>query len=309
MPAGVFNLVNGEGPTVGEAMSAHPDIDMMSFTGSTRGGVAVARGAAETVKRVTQELGGKSANILLDDADIARAVKGGVFTCAGNTGQSCNAPTRMLVPKDRMAEAIEAAQSAAGKIAVGDPRDEATTMGPVASEMQFDKVQGLIGKGVEEGAELVAGGPGRPEGLDKGYYVRPTVFANVSNDMTIAREEIFGPVSVDHRLFRRGRGGRHRQRHALWPVGLCLLGRSAARRPGRAPDAHRQRPYQRSHAGPFLGLRRLQAVRQRPRMGRARLRGVPGGQGDLRRRRRLTAGGPNKSEPPPHSRIPLRKEH
>ena len=194
VPAGVFNLVNGDGPTVGEAMSAHPDIDMMSFTGSTRGGVAVARGSADTVKRVTQELGGKSANILLDDADIARAVKGGVFTCAGNAGQSCNAPTRMLVPMDRMAEAVEAAQSAAGKIAVGDPRDEATTMGPLASAMQFDKVQGLIEKGIEEGAELVAGGPGRPDGLDKGYYVRPTVFANVSNDMTIAREEIFGPV-------------------------------------------------------------------------------------------------------------------
>ena len=194
VPAGVFNLVNGDGPTVGEAMSAHPDIDMMSFTGSTRGGIAVARGSADTVKRVTQELGGKSANILLDDADIARAVKGGVFTCAGNAGQSCNAPTRMLVPMDRMAEAIEAAQGAAGKIAVGDPRDEATTMGPLASVMQFDKVQGLIEKGIEEGAELVAGGPGRPDGLDTGYYVRPTVFANVSNDMTIAREEIFGPV-------------------------------------------------------------------------------------------------------------------
>ena len=182
VPAGVFNLVNGDGPTVGEAMSAHPDIDMMSFTGSTRGGIAVARGAADTVKRVTQELGGKSANILLDDVDIARAVKGGVFGCAGNTGQSCNAPTRMLVPMDRMAEAIEAAQAAAGKIAVGDPRDPATTMGPLSSGIQFDKVQALIEKGVEEGAELVAGGPGRPEGLDKGYYVRPTVFANVTND-------------------------------------------------------------------------------------------------------------------------------
>jgi len=194
VPAGVFNLVNGDGPSVGEAMSGHPDIDMMSFTGSTRGGVAVAKGSADTVKRVTQELGGKSANILLDDVDIAKAVKGGVFGCVGNTGQSCNAPTRMLVPMDKMGEAIEAAKAAAAKVSVGDPRDEGTSMGPLSSKMQFDKVNSLIEKGVAEGAELVTGGPGRPDGLDKGYYVQPTVFANVTNDMTIAREEIFGPV-------------------------------------------------------------------------------------------------------------------
>ncbi len=194
VPAGVFNLVNGDGPTVGEAMSGHPGIDMMSFTGSTRGGIAVAKGSADSVKRVTQELGGKSANILLDDVDIAKTVKGGVLGCVGNAGQSCNAPSRMLVPIDKMSEAIAAAKAASAKISVGDPRDGGTTMGPLASRMQFDKVNRLIEKGIEEGAELVTGGLGRPDGLDRGYYVRPTVFANVTNDMAIAQEEIFGPV-------------------------------------------------------------------------------------------------------------------
>ncbi len=194
VPAGVFNLINGEGPTVGAAMAAHPGIDMMSFTGSTRAGVAVAKAAADTVKRVAQELGGKSANIILDDADFAKAVSRGIFGCMGNSGQSCNAPTRMLVPAARMDEAIEAAKAAVAKVKVGDPSADDTTMGPVVSETQFDKIQALIEKGVEEGATLVTGGPGRPEGLNRGYYVRPTVFANVDNDMTIAREEIFGPV-------------------------------------------------------------------------------------------------------------------
>ncbi len=195
LPAGVFNLVNGDGPTVGAAISAHPDIDLVSFTGSTRAGREVARAAADGIKRVTQELGGKSANIILDDAaDFAKAVAGGVAGCFGNSGQSCNAPTRMLVPKARMAEAIEVAKAAAAKATVGDPAAETTRLGPVVSEAQFNKIQGLIEKGIEEGAELIAGGPGRPEGLDHGYFVQPTVFANVSNDMTIAREEIFGPV-------------------------------------------------------------------------------------------------------------------
>jgi aldehyde dehydrogenase (NAD+) len=194
VPAGVFNLVNGDGPAVGEAMSAHPDIDMMSFTGSTRAGIAVAKAAADTVKRVAQELGGKSANIILDDADFGRAVKGGVMGCMMNSGQSCNAPTRMLVPQARMDEVIDIAKGAAEKIKVGDPAAEETTIGPVVSEAQFRKVQDLIQKGIDEGATLVTGGTGRPEGLNRGYYVRPTVFANVSNDMTIAREEIFGPV-------------------------------------------------------------------------------------------------------------------
>ena len=195
LPAGVFNLINGDGPSVGAAISAHPAIDLVSFTGSTRAGREVAKAAADGIKRVTQELGGKSANIILDDAaDFGRAVAGGVAGCFGNSGQSCNAPTRMLVPKARMAEAIEVAKVAAAKATVGDPQSETTRLGPVVSELQYNKIQGLIEKGIAEGAELIAGGPGRPDGLDKGYYVQPTVFANVSNDMTIAREEIFGPV-------------------------------------------------------------------------------------------------------------------
>ena len=194
VPPGVFNLVNGEGPVVGAAMAAHPGIDMLSFTGSTRAGTSVAKAAADTVKRVTQELGGKSANIILDDADFGRSVKGGVRACFVNSGQSCNAPTRMLVPRSRLAEAVAIARDTAAATAVGDPRAEGPHLGPVAGAAQFQKVQGLIELGVAEGAELVAGGPGRPEGLERGYFVRPTVFANVRNDMTIAREEIFGPV-------------------------------------------------------------------------------------------------------------------
>ena len=194
LPAGVFNVVNGNGLIVGAAISGHPGIDMVSFTGSTRAGIQVAQAAAPSVKRVAQELGGKSANIVLDDADLKKAVSGGVFGCMGNSGQSCNAPTRMLVPKAKHDEAVEIARATADKIRVGDPFAEDTKIGPVVSDVQFDKIQGLIQQGIEEGAELVAGGPGRPEGFNKGYYVRPTIFANVRNDMTIAREEIFGPV-------------------------------------------------------------------------------------------------------------------
>ena len=194
VPKGVFNLVNGDGPTVGEAMSAHPKIDMMSFTGSTRAGVAVAKGSADTVKRVHQELGGKSANIILDDADFSKAVSKGTAHMFNNTGQSCNAPSRMLVPAARQDEAKEAAKAVAEGIVIGDPSEASTNMGPVVSDVQFNKIQGLIEKGIEEGAEVVVGGPGKPEGLNQRYFVKPTVFANVSNDMTIAREEIFGPV-------------------------------------------------------------------------------------------------------------------
>jgi aldehyde dehydrogenase (NAD+) len=194
VPAGVFNLVNGDGPTVGAAIAAHPGIDMVSFTGSTRAGTQVAKAAADTVKRVAQELGGKSPNIILDDADLQRAVQQGVRSCFLNSGQSCNAPTRMLVPRARHAEAAAIAKATAEKIAVGDPRAEGSALGPVVSAAQFEKVQGLIRAGIDEGAELVAGGPGRPAGLSRGYFVRPTVFANVRNDMRIAREEIFGPV-------------------------------------------------------------------------------------------------------------------
>jgi aldehyde dehydrogenase (NAD+) len=194
VPTGVFNLVNGDGPTVGAAIAAHPDVAMVSFTGSTRAGIAVATAAAPTVKRVTQELGGKSANIILDDADFGSAVKQGVQECFRNTGQSCNAPTRMLVPRSKMAEAAATAKQTAEATKVGDPFAEGTSIGPLSSKAQFDKVLRLIDKGVEEGATLVAGGSGRPDGLTRGYFVRPTVFADVRNDMTIAREEIFGPV-------------------------------------------------------------------------------------------------------------------
>ena len=194
VPAGVFNLVNGFGLTVGEAMSAHPDIDMMSFTGSTRGGIAVAKASAESVKRVGQELGGKSANIVLEDADIAAEVDRGVHFVMNNSGQSCNAPTRMLVPNSKMDEVIAAAQNAASNITVGDPNKEGVEIGPVISQAQFDKVQELIQAGIDEKAELVAGGTGKPEDLETGYYIKPTVFARVGNDMTISKEEIFGPV-------------------------------------------------------------------------------------------------------------------
>ena len=194
VPAGVFNLVNGYGPVVGEAMSNHTDIDMMSFTGSTRGGIAVAKASAGTVKRVGQELGGKSANIILDDTDIAAAVAEGIDYCMDNTGQSCNAPTRMLVPNDKLDIVIEAARVAANNISVDDPAKSGKHLGPVVNKVQFDKIQGLIQVGIDEGAMLVAGGTGRPEHLPTGYYVKPTVFAHVNNDMTIAREEIFGPV-------------------------------------------------------------------------------------------------------------------
>jgi aldehyde dehydrogenase (NAD+) len=194
VPAGVYNMVNGDGPGVGTALSGHPDVDMMSFTGSTRAGTLVAQNAAPTVKRVTQELGGKSPNIILGDADLEAAVARGVMHMYNNTGQSCNAPSRMLVPRDKLAEAEAIAAKVSESVVVGDPKAEGTTMGPVVSEVQFNKIQGLIEKGIEEGAKVVCGGAGRPEGMDKGYYIKPTVFSEANNDMTIAREEIFGPV-------------------------------------------------------------------------------------------------------------------
>ncbi|CUA94151.1 aldehyde dehydrogenase family protein [Comamonas thiooxydans] len=196
VPAGVFNLVNGDGPGVGEAMSSHPGIDMMTFTGSTRAGIAVAKAAADSVKRVAQELGGKSANIVLDDANLQKAVTQGVQAVLMNSGQSCNAPTRMFVPRALHGQAVEIARSVAGAATVADALAEGMHMGPVVSEAQWGKIQALIRKGIEEGATLVAGGTGRPEGLARGYFVKPTVFADVSNDMSIAREEIFGPVLV-----------------------------------------------------------------------------------------------------------------
>ncbi|NEV77094.1 aldehyde dehydrogenase family protein [Rhodopseudomonas sp. BR0C11] len=196
LPKGVFNLVNGLGPEVGAAMSEHPDIDMISFTGSTRAGIDVAQRAAPTVKRVSQELGGKSPNVILEDADLTKAVTGGVMHMFNNSGQSCNAPSRMIVPLSKMKEVAAIARGVAEKTKAGDPRGEGTTIGPVVNRIQWDKIQTLINKGIEEGATLVAGGPGLPEGVNKGFYVRPTVFADVTKDMTIAREEIFGPVLV-----------------------------------------------------------------------------------------------------------------
>jgi aldehyde dehydrogenase (NAD+) len=193
VPAGVFNLVNGDGPTVGAALAAHPEVDMMSFTGSTRAGVEVAKAAAPGVKRVAQELGGKSPNIILPDADLEKAITASVKGVMGNSGQSCNAPTRMLVPKQAMQQVIDIAKRAAEGIRVGDPAAD-PDIGPVVSMVQWKKIQELIAAGIAEGATLVTGGVGRPQGLEQGYYVKPTVFANANNSMRIAREEIFGPV-------------------------------------------------------------------------------------------------------------------
>ena len=194
VPAGVFNLINGDGPTVGSALSSHPDIDMVSFTGSMRAGIEVARNAAPTVKRVAQELGGNSANILLDDANFQEAIARDVSWLCTNSGQSCIAPSRMLVPESRMGEAAAIAKEVAGSVKVGDPNATDTAMGPVVSEVQFNRIQSLIQVGIDEGAQLVVGGTGRPDGLDVGYYVKPTVFSHVSNGMQIAQQEIFGPV-------------------------------------------------------------------------------------------------------------------
>jgi len=194
VPPGVYNMINGDGPSVGQFMSAHKGVDMVSFTGSTHAGVMVAKAAADTVKRVAQELGGKSPNIILEDADLEIAVRKGVESCMSNTGQSCDAPTRMLVPRALHRRILEIAADAAEEQVVGDPRDERTTMGPLISERQYSKVQRLIETGIAEGAMLVAGGVGKPHGLQRGYFARPTVFGNVTRNMTIAREEIFGPV-------------------------------------------------------------------------------------------------------------------
>jgi aldehyde dehydrogenase (NAD+) len=194
VPAGVFNLVNGDGPTVGTALSVHPRIDMVSFTGSTRAGIEVAKNAAPTVKRVTQELGGKSANIFVDDEGFEAALARDVAGMYVNSGQSCNAGSRMLIPESRMEDAIRIAKETTEKVAVGDPQADGTAVGPVVSETQFTKVQKLIEQAIEDGAEPVVGGPGRPAGIESGYFVKPTVLAGVTNDMNIAREEIFGPV-------------------------------------------------------------------------------------------------------------------
>jgi aldehyde dehydrogenase (NAD+) len=194
VPAGVFNLINGDGASVGAPLSSHREVDMVSFTGSTRAGSEVARNAAASVKRVHQELGGKSPNVLLDDADFERAVTKSVLHVFQNSGQSCNAPTRMLVPAAKLAEVEAIAKRVAESVVTGDPTSEKTNLGPLVSKLQFERVEGYIAKGIAEGAKVVIGGSGRPDGLTKGYFVKPTIFSNVRNDMTIAREEIFGPV-------------------------------------------------------------------------------------------------------------------
>ena len=195
-PAGVFNLIHGDGPTVGAGLSRHPDIGMMSFTGSTRAGIAVSKDAADTVKRVTLELGGKSPNLVFADADLEEKVTASVLECMYNTGQSCDAPTRMLVEKSCYDQVLDIARSAAEGQAVGDPEEEGDHIGPMFDQIQFDRVQSMIQKGIDEGATVLAGGLGRPEGMDMGWYVRPTVFADVTNGMEIAQQEIFGPVLV-----------------------------------------------------------------------------------------------------------------
>ena len=194
LPKGMFNLINGEGFEVGEAMSSHKDIDMMSFTGSTKGGISVAKSGAQTVKRISQELGGKSPNIIINDESFENSISNGVNFVMSNSGQSCNAPTRMLVPKERYTEAVEIAKITASKLNVGDPEKEYTDLGPLVSEKQFEKVQNLIKIGIQEGAKVEIGGLGKPDDLKKGYFVKPTIFSNVENEMQIAKEEIFGPV-------------------------------------------------------------------------------------------------------------------
>ena len=194
MPKGMFNLIHGLGTTVGRAMSSHPDLEMISFTGSTRAGIDIQKSAADNIKRVSLELGGKSPNIILDDVDLEQAVTMGIKQCFLNTGQSCSSPTRMLLPKDMIDEATNYAVEAANSMSTGNPLDEAVYLGPISNEIQYKKVQDLIQKGIEEGATLACGGTGRPDGLDKGFFVKPTVFTNVDNKMTIAQEEIFGPV-------------------------------------------------------------------------------------------------------------------
>jgi aldehyde dehydrogenase (NAD+) len=194
VPPGVFNLVHGDGPGVGQALSTHPEVDMVSFTGSTRAGIAVAKAGADTVKRVHQELGGKSPLVVLDEAILEAAVRWGVADCFSNSGQSCNAPTRMLVEKSIWDQAVSVAKTVGETQTVGDPAEVGNHIGPLVSQMQYDKVQELIQAGIDEGATLLVGGTGKPDGMNRGYFVKPTIFADVSNDMRIAQEEVFGPV-------------------------------------------------------------------------------------------------------------------
>jgi aldehyde dehydrogenase (NAD+) len=265
VPNGVFNLVNGDGPTVGEAIAAHPDIDMVSFTGSTRAGILVAKAAAPTVKRVCQELGGKSPNIVMLGADLDKVVPAGVLRCYTNTGQSCQAPTRMLTHRSQRDAAVALAKRTAEQVQTGDPLDPKTQLGPVVSKAQFDKIQALIEKGIQEGASLVCGGPGRPAGFNRGYFVRPTVFADVTPEMTIAKEEIFGSGPIHDDLRDRRRRHRDRQQHQLWFGRVRTSENDRGCPPDRYPDPCWSDLSQRSSGQQQSAFRRLQAVRQRSR--------------------------------------------
>ena len=260
LPAGVFNLVSGVGPVVGEAIAAHPKVDMVSFTGSTRAGRRVMELAAEGIKRVSLELGGKSANILLDDADLAAAVPAGVFACYMNSGQTCSALTRMLVPRDKLAEVEELARAAAEGFAPGDPFEPGKLLGPLVSSVQRDRVRGYINKGIEEGAKLVIGGAAAPEGLEKGFFVQPTVFSEVTPDHDHRPGGDLRPGPLHHPLRHRGRGHRDRQRHPLRPVRRGVERRPGPGREGGPADADRSGRHQRRGLQPERALRRLQAV-------------------------------------------------
>ncbi len=262
VPAGVFNLVNGDGVSVGAPLAAHPDVDMVSFTGSTRAGIEVARAAAPTVKRVAQELGGKSANIILDDADFAEVIARDMAGMCTNSGQSCNAPTRMLVPNSRMDEAAAIATEAAKNVNVGDPRESTSNIGPVVSETQYGRIQQLIEKGIGEGAKLETGGPGRPDGLDTGFYVQPDrVLARLERHDHRSRGDL-RPGARHDRVRGRRRRGADRQRHRLWPLRLHL-GERRPRRGHGPEDPQRQRPPQRRRPGLQCTVRWLPPIRQR----------------------------------------------
>ncbi len=284
-PKGVYNMVNGTGPDVGQIMAGHPDVDMVSFTGSTRAGIIVAKTAAETVKRVAQELGGKSANIVLPDADFETAVRKGVEGCFGNSGQSCDAPTRMLVPAARHDEALAIAKKAAEAHNVGDPRSEETKLGPVVSNIQYDKIQRLIEAGIKEGATLVTGGPGRPEHLNRGYYVRPTVFGHVTPGMTIEKEEIFGPV-LSVISYNDDDDAVKIANDTVYGLAAYVQSQDIDHaRKVAGQSARRTGLDQLSGVGHVRAVRRLQAVRQRPRIRRLGHPRFPRGQGHHRLRR------------------------
>ena len=279
LPKGVFNMVTGLGPVVGEAIVAHPKTDMVSFTGSTRAGKRVMQLASEMVKRVSLELGGKSANVILEDADLPDAVADGVFKCYLNSGQTCSALTRMVVPRSRLSEVEDLAVASAAGFMPDDPITGSSLLGPLVSATQQQRVRDYITKGVDEGARIITGGVNPPEGLEQGYYVAPTVFSDVRNDMTIAQEEIFGPVLSHHPLRHRRRGDRDRQRLDLRPRWRRVGRQRREGLRGRAQVAHRSGRDQRRRVQHRRALRRLQAVGHRTRTRKVRLRGVPRGEG------------------------------